>query len=150
MLDKIKNSPLARWILLVPGILISAILAIVVCNIILLIKGSSGSGHTWFGFEVTSSDPESKVRNGMGYYIVAYLMQPAFMGGLPVFNGRSIAPEHKNFVGWTVFSLFVILAIGSFITLFQANKGSLPISLWIGGIAFIVGAAIGAKAPLDK
>ena len=82
MIEKIKNSPIARWILLIPGIVAAAVLASVICNIILLIKGTGGG--TWFGIEITSDDPESKVGNGMGYYIVGYLMQPASIGGMAV------------------------------------------------------------------
>lgn len=148
MIEKIKNSPVARWILLIPGIVAAAVLASVICNIILFIKGSGGG--TWFGVEITSDDPESKVGNGMGYYIIGYLIQPASLGGMPIYAGRSIAPHYKGFVGWTLFSLFVILSVTTFAMVFQAAQGSVPTSLWVGYIAFLVGSFIGAKSPLEE
>jgi hypothetical protein len=69
---------------------------------------------------------------------------------MPIYAGRSIAPHYKRFVGWTISSLFVILAVSSFVMVFQAAQGSVSSSLWVGYIAFLVGSVIGAKSPVEE
>jgi len=112
------------------------------CNVVLFVKGDGGG--TWFGAEIMSSDPTSKVANGLGYFFIAYVIQPGMATFAAVAAGREVAPRFSKVVGWIISAILITGIVVLFLALFRASDGQIHQSLWIGYIAAVIGVFVGA------
>ena len=140
--DKFWNHPATRWIAVIPGALIAAVLVTFVTILIAMLM-ASGQG-TWFGLEVRSDDPTAEVNYGLGFHLMKYVFRPGLAAGSFVYVGRLIAPAQKQIVGILLAIVTVLLAICSYSLPIGEIYGYRGFWNWIALFAFPVGGVVGA------
>ena len=145
--DKILNHPLTRWLAVIPGAIVAAMLTSLFTNLIAWILGSGGG--TWFGFEVTSENPNNEISKGLGYHLMAYVIQPGMIAGVFVYAARVIAPIHKQVVGWLFMSITVLLTVWFCTSLNRVTGGHIGFWNWLSIVSYPVGGIVGARKKLE-
>lgn len=144
--DKIWNHPALRWIAVIPGAVVVAILTTIITNIMGWMMGS-GEG-TWFGLEVRTDDPNDEINRGLGYHLMKYALQPGMIAGAFVYAARVIAPTHKQVVGWLFVAITLLVAVW-FYTLFNRTVGHLGFWQWLVVVSYPVGGIVGVSTNLE-
>lgn len=140
------SRPWIRWLALFPAAVVAAALTSLATNLLAGIAGA-GSG-TWFGLEVTSSDPDSDINKGLGFCFIKYIFQPAAIAGAFVYTARRIAPGHKQIVGWLCTCAPVLVSLWLYSLVAKTTSGHLGLGNWLILLSCPVGGIIGAKTKM--
>jgi hypothetical protein len=146
--DKFWNHPATRWVAVIPGALIAAVLVAFGTSLVAKIMMASGQG-TWFGLEVRNDDPTAEINYGLGFHLMKYVLRPGLAAGSFVYVGRLIAPTQKRVVGILLASVTVFVAIWSYSLPVDEIYGYRGFWNWIALFAFPVGGVVGAFAKIE-